>query len=260
MKIKSDDALSDQPAATTRAASPTPDAIQAQVELLSDSAAVLLARARSIQKPPAAPPPVLDLQSQTGFSSSDEYHVDDLLQYHGRHFVECAHLALLKRAAAASELDRFTEELRIGRKSKTDILEALHACAEGRAAQIGLSGLPSSGAKRFARLPFVGHFLRVLKGVWRLPVLMDNQRRFEAYALARQQDIAEHVNRLAEQKGEQLYIIVEDMAETLVMLAEELHKVSAQLAAAREKQISVHENFNRRSEPTTARVIESLED
>lgn len=180
---------------------------------------------------------MLNLQSQTGFTHSDEYHVDDLLQYHGRHFVECAHLALLKRAATVPELERFGDELRSGRSSKTDVLETLHASAEGRAAQVGLSGLPSSGAKRLARLPLVGHLLRVLKGVWRLPVLMDNQRRFEAYALARQQDIAEHVNRLAEQKGEQLYIIVEDMAETLVMLAEELHKVSAQLAAARENQI-----------------------
>jgi ABC-type transporter Mla subunit MlaD len=84
--------------------------------------------------------------------------------------------------------------------------------------------------------------LRVLKGVWRLPVLMDNQRRFEAYALARQQDIADHVNQLARQRGEQLYIIVEDMAETLVMLAEELHSASAQFAETSEKTATLLES------------------
>ena len=243
MKITPDDPATNQHAATVCAAAPPHDGTtEAEASLLSESASGLLDRARSIQKPPPAPPPMLDLQSQTGFTQGDEYHVDDLLQYHGRHFVECAHLALLKRAAASSELDRFTDGLRSGRTSKIDILETLYVAAEGRAACVRLNGLPSRTARRLDRAPIISRLLRVLKGVWRLPVLMDNQRRFEAYALARQQDIADHVNQLARQRGEQLYIIVEDMAETLVMLAEELHSASAQFAETSEKTATLLES------------------
>ncbi len=264
MKTTSDDPATEQRATSERAATDAPahqDTVNAQAALLSAPAAMLLDRARAVQKPPPAPAPLLDLESQVGLSAGDEFHVNDLLQFHGRQLVECAHLALLKRPATASELERFTDELRSGRTSNIEVLETLHASAEGRAAGVKLTGLPSRAASSLSRAPLIGYLLRVLKGVWRLPVLMDNQRRFEAYALARQQDIADHVNQLAVQKGEQLYVIVEDMAETLVMLAEELHRTSAQLAAARKAGGFVPDALTvQRSETETPRAVELRDD
>lgn len=47
--------------------------------------------------PPPANIPLLNLQPEFRSNPDDRYHINDLLQYHDRHFVENAYLATLKR-------------------------------------------------------------------------------------------------------------------------------------------------------------------
>ncbi|HLL72532.1 MAG TPA: hypothetical protein VK363_13905, partial [Pyrinomonadaceae bacterium] len=130
-------------------------------------------------------------------SSKDHYHVEELSQYHDRQFVENTYRAILRRSPSDEEGARTLEELRGGRASKVEIIERVWSSAEaqaGGAGRVSLEGLPSPLMRRLSALPVVGYLLRVLRALVRLPVFMQHQQQFEAYALAQQQLIADHVN------------------------------------------------------------------
>lgn len=131
-------------------------------------------------------------------SDKDHYHVEELLQYHDRQFVENTYRAILRRSPSDAEGARELEELRGGRASKIEIIERVWSSAEaqagGTAGRVHLEGLPSPLMRRLTALPVLGYLLRILSALVRLPVLMQHQQQFEAYALAQQQLIADHVN------------------------------------------------------------------
>ena len=130
--------------------------------------------------------------------SKDHYHVEELSQYHDRQFVENTYRAILRRSPSDEEAAHTLEELRGGRASKVEIIERVWSSAEaqagGTAGRVRLEGLPSPLMRRLSALPVVGYLLRILRALVRLPVFMQHQQQFEAYALAQQQLIADHVN------------------------------------------------------------------
>lgn len=175
-----------------------------------------------IPPPEKLPPPVeippLGLQPEFVPNPDDRYHINDLLRYHDRHFVENAYLATLKRPADASELAEDLDRLRSGRLSKVDLIERLLLSLEGRRAKVEVSGRGSSVAKRLNHIPVLGYLLRFAKGLLRLPVMMQHQQQFELYALAQQQSIADYineaVNRITEQRRETYRALTEHQRET----------------------------------------------
>src|SRR5713226_10155021 len=52
----------------------------------------------------------------------DHYHVNDLLKYHDRAFIQNAYRAILKRGPDATGFSDFIEALRGGRMNKIDVL------------------------------------------------------------------------------------------------------------------------------------------
>ena len=125
------------------------------------------------------------------------YYVAEILGYHDESFVEAAFAAVLRRPPSNEELRRTLSDLRNGAREKIDILRDLARSEEGRGklAFDRIAGLRQSPlAEALRRLPLVGHLWQVLAAVIRLPVALRNQRQFEAYALAQQQHIADHVN------------------------------------------------------------------
>ncbi|MBA3441092.1 MAG: DUF4214 domain-containing protein [Pyrinomonadaceae bacterium] len=185
-----------------------------------------------ILSPPLPPPaniPPLNLQPRFHPNTDDRYHVNDLLQYHDRHFVENAYLAILKRPPEARELATYLEALRNNRIGKIELIERLLLSPEGREAKVEVSGRPSSFAKRLTQLPVLGYLLRLVKGLLRLPVMMQHQQQFELYALAQQQLIADYINgaieQITEQRRESDKVIAE-LSETCGMLAEALAETS----------------------------------
>ncbi|HEV2801031.1 MAG TPA: hypothetical protein VGW12_11070 [Pyrinomonadaceae bacterium] len=135
---------------------------------------------------------------QTDFEAGDrtQFHVAELLDYHDRHFVEGVYRAVLRRAPSASEFALDLDDLRGGRAGKVEIIERLLSSREASVAGRGvrIEGLPSPLMRRLARMPVLGYVLRLVRALVRLPVLMQHQRQFEAYALAQQQLIADYVN------------------------------------------------------------------
>jgi DNA repair exonuclease SbcCD ATPase subunit len=139
----------------------------------------------------------LRLQPSLEVRAEGRYRVDELMAFHDRAFVESAYAAALGRAPSREELSETLADLRSLRREKIEIVEDLIASEEGRRVRAGerVAGVARPGWKRRARgLPFVGYLWELLASVLRLPVAQRHGREFEAYALAQQQLIADHVN------------------------------------------------------------------
>ncbi|HEX8181332.1 MAG TPA: hypothetical protein VF525_17450 [Pyrinomonadaceae bacterium] len=183
--------------------------------------------------------PPLKLQPEPERSDATYYHLAELLRYHDRAFVLQAYMALCKRPPPEAELARTLDDLRSGRLSKIDIIAELSAAQpDGRRVQV--AGLPSPALRRLSGWPVVGYVLRWLRGLARLPVLVQHQQQFEAYALAQQQQIADYLNEVllpvvARHEANapaiaQLSATVADAVESVLMLSDSLIELSSQQA------------------------------
>jgi hypothetical protein len=167
----------------------------------------------------------LVLQADEVPNDATHYHVGELLRYHDHAFITHAYAALCKRPPTETELARTLADLRGGRRSKIEIIEALSARTDVRAR---VEGLPSPVSRRLGRLPFVGRVLRVLRALMRLPMLVEHQQQFEAYAMGQQQRIADHINAV-------IAPTIADACEGVIMLSDALADLAqrhAQLEAA----------------------------
>lgn len=134
----------------------------------------------------------------------------------------------------------YLEALRSNRIGKVEITERLLLSPEGSRAKVEVAGRSSSLTKRLTHLPVLGYLLRLVKGLLRLPVMMQHQQQFELYALAQQQLIADYINgaveQITEQRRETYRVLTEyqresnrliaELSETYGMLAETLAETS----------------------------------
>ena len=184
--------------------------------------------------------PPLKLQPDAERGDADHYQLAELLRYHDRAFVAHAYAALCKRAPTDAELARTLDDLRSGRSSKTEIIADLLAAQTDGRSQVQVAGLPSPTLRRMSRWPLVGYVLRLLRALARLPVLLQHQQQFEAYALAQQQQIADYLNEVLvpvlKRHDEdspviaQLSATVADAVESVLMLSDSLIELSSRQA------------------------------
>jgi O-antigen chain-terminating methyltransferase len=124
------------------------------------------------------------------FQTSNHYHVNDLLRFHGEDFVRNAYRALLCREPDEPGMAHHMEGLTSGRFNKIDVLASLHASAEGRNTHVQLDGLSLPiTVRRLGRIPVIGYIIRVMVGVARLPRLVQYQNQFEFYTWSQQRSI-----------------------------------------------------------------------
>jgi O-antigen chain-terminating methyltransferase len=160
----------------------------------------------------------LSLQPEFHPSPDRQYHVNDLLKYHGADFVRNAYRAILNREPDAAGWAHHLENLASGRFNKIDVLASLRYSPEGERARVKIDGLTWPAAlRRMGRAPVVGYLIQLLIALGRLPVLLQHQRQSEFYLLAQQQQIVDHANQVRKQ------------------LAEALTRLSAQSNASAEK-------------------------
>lgn len=139
----------------------------------------------------------LKLQPSFQPHSDGRYHVEDLLKYHDRDFIQNAYRAILKRGPDASGYKAFIESLRSGRLNKIDILARLRDSAEGRAKRVEIEGLQMPALIRKAyRVPVVGYLLNLAVALARLPLIIRSEQQFSAHILAQQEIVVEHLNRI----------------------------------------------------------------
>ncbi len=127
--------------------------------------------------------------------STNGYHVEDLLQYHGETFVRNAYRAILKRDPDRAGMSNQLASLAGGRFNKIDVLASLRSSAEGKRAGVKISGLTwPVTIRRLQRIPVIGYLVELAVALLRLPVLLRHQRQYEFYALSRQEQIVSYVD------------------------------------------------------------------
>ena len=192
---------------------------------------------------------VLRLQPRLVPRTDGLYYVSEILAYHDEAFVEAAFASVLGRAPAADEFRHTLADLRNGAREKIDILRDLARTPEGKrqAAFERIAGLKQSRLTRYARgLPVVGHLWQILGAILRLPVALRHQRQFEAYALAQQQRIADHLNAqpwertdALERAAAELRLAVADASAAISLLSDALAETSAR-HAEQQSQLARH--------------------
>jgi SAM-dependent methyltransferase len=153
--------------------------------------------------PPEDGPPQLRLQPDFKPRADHRYHINDLLQYHGRLFVQAAYRAILKRSPDDTELLRELKRLQSGDVNKIDLLAGLRFSPEGRAKKVRLDGLALPAViRRLGHLPLLGYFIRLGIAFLRLPNLIRNERQFAGFVLAQHEQIEDFINLMPAQLSE----------------------------------------------------------
>lgn len=184
----------------------------------------------------------LSLQPEFHPRPDNQYHVNDLLKYHGRDFVRNAYRAILKREPDAAGFSQHLENLASGRFNKIDVLASLRFSAEGERARVNVAGLKwPATIRRLGRAPVIGYLIQMVIAIGRLPLLLQHQRQSEFYFSAQQQQIVDHDNQVHKQ------------------LIEALAQISAQTAMSAEKatnQQQAIELLSQQQQDAAARQIE----
>lgn len=205
--------------ATDEVVSPLASAATSEVAAPREDAA-----ARSVSVPArsaAEPGDVLRLQPRLVPRADGLYYVSEILAYHDEAFVEAAFASVLRRTPADDERRHALSDLRNGAREKIDILRDLARTPEGKsqAAFDRIAGLRQSRLAQSLRgLPVVGHLWRILAAIVRLPTALRHQRQFEAYALAQQQLIADHVNEQQRQRDGALERVAAELRHAIAEL------------------------------------------
>jgi 2-polyprenyl-3-methyl-5-hydroxy-6-metoxy-1,4-benzoquinol methylase len=231
-KISNPEYSVDQIVARMKAAA----ARQGQLADLASSGIVATAEFRP-NRPAAAPVAGMDINPlvlQPPFQphSDGRYHVNDLLKYHDRNFIQNAYRAILKRGPDAAGYKGFLESLRSARLNKIDILARLRYSPEGRAKGVEIEGLSTPAMIRRAyRVPVIGYLLNLAVAIARLPLTMRSEQQFEAHTLAQQEMIAEHLNHI----GRLLLAQTESLSASLKQSAEQFQQVASRQEAVEQE-------------------------
>ncbi len=189
----------------------------------------------------------LELKLQPEFQprTGDRYHVNDLLPYHDRVFVDAAYRAILKRSPDQAESLRELKRLRSG-VNKIDLLADLRLSPEGRAQGVRLDGLLVPALiRRLGQLPLVGYPIRLGVALLRLPKQVHAQREFAGYVLAQHQEIADFINLNADR--------LNTLAQNTANLPQQMETLRAEAAAL---QVRLEDFSDPRLEP----IYAALED
>ncbi|HWT02216.1 MAG TPA: methyltransferase domain-containing protein [Pyrinomonadaceae bacterium] len=172
----------------------------------------------------------LSLQPQFQSRPDNEYHVNDLLKYHGGDFVRNAYRAILKREPDAEGFARYIESLASGRFNKIDVLSSLRHSTEGERAGVKINGLAWPAAvRRAGRAPVIGYLIQLMVALGRLPHLLQQQRQSEFYLLSQQQRVVDHHNEAHERLAQSL--------------EQSVAQLSAQAAAGADRDAAQQQSF-----------------
>lgn len=196
----------------------------------------------------AQPIPVLGTDnSPPSFTPNPQrqYSLGELVQFHGYEFVANAYQAIMLRPADPEGLGYFLDLLQRG-ESKITILGRLRYSLEGKRHGVTVKGLWFSYlTSQLYGLPIIGHVLRTLSILARLPTLERNLQVFETHSAYQANQISnkisnkiEDLQRITHQRWGQLHIILPILLELVTELSKEKADISfIESLAAKEQKI-----------------------
>ena len=193
-----------------------------------------------------------------------QYHVNDLLGFHGEDFVRNAYRVLLDREADEAGVAHHMDQLASGRFNKIDVLSSLHSSPEGSKSQVKLSGLSLPvTVRRLGRLPVIGYVVRLFVSVARLPLLIQHQNRYEFYNWSQQQRIVANQNQHHQELSETLQQISAQILEIMQRAAQQQQANELSLRQSNELSLQQYEEllvkFREFASATEARLAGSAE-
>jgi len=213
------------------------------------------------QNPPATPSANGKPKQAT---QARQYHVNDLLGFHGEDFVRNAYRVLLDREADEAGVAHHMDQLASGRFNKIDVLSSLHSSPEGSKSQVKLSGLSLPvTVRRLGRLPVIGYVVRLFVSVARLPLLIQHQNRYEFYNWSQQQRIVADQNQHHQELSETLQQISAQILEIMQRAAQQQQANELSLRQSNELSLQQYEEllvkFREFASATEARLAGSAE-
>lgn len=205
----------------------------------------------------------VSLQPSFKAHSDNHYHVNDLVKYHDRRFLQNAYRAILKRGPDATGFNGFIESLRSGRLNKIDILARLRYSQEGRAKGVQIDGLLFPATVRLSyRIPIIGYLLNLAVAFLRLPNSIRKEQQFEAHALVQQEMLAEHANRIAEavvRQGKQVSLALERLSNSLERTIVTGQAAQEALSQRLEKAVSAEEGAREEMQRSLAELSQRFD-
>lgn len=185
----------------------------------------------------AQPSPALaTCDSPPSFTSNPghQYSLGELTQFHGREFVINAYQAIMLRPADPEGLGYFLDLLQQG-ESKIAILGRLRYSSEGRHHGVIIKGLWLSHlTSQLYRLPIIGHILRTLSILMRLPTLERNLQIFETHSAYQINQLNEKtknnfgvLQNITQQRWDQLHMVLPILSEIIAELSKEKADISS---------------------------------
>ena len=217
---------------------------------------------RNAQKvSPETGPPKLRLQPDFEPRSEHRYHINDLLRFHDRVFVQAAYRAVLKRSADETEMVRDLTRLRSGNINKVDLLAALRLSPEGRAKGVQLDGLfVPALIRRLGQVPLLGYIVRLGIAVVRLPNLIRDQREFGSYVLSQNEQIADFINVTADRLNDRLDTVKEVENRTNTYFDDVKQRIDTLRTDSTQQLTALRFRFGDLSDPDLENLYVELED
>jgi O-antigen chain-terminating methyltransferase len=125
----------------------------------------------------------------------ESYSLNDFLVFHDHDFIINAYQAILGRGPDIDGYQHYLNQLRQGHLTKIEILGRLRFSSEGRSQGTKLKGLflPFAFQSSY-RIPVLGHFIALASYFFRLPVIIRNFIRFEAYVNTELKDLRKQLD------------------------------------------------------------------
>ena len=171
-------------------------------------------------------------RTTTELNHASSSSLADLLGYHDKEFVLNLYAVIASRQPALEELSKTLEELRSGRRTKTEVVEELVDLHPG----VRIDGMNSPLVRKLRRVPFIGYCFSMLRAITRLPVLVQHQQQFESFIVGQHRSMADYFEEsltpyISTVQGDpEDNQTIADSVKTVMMLSDSLIELSASFA------------------------------
>jgi hypothetical protein len=167
----------------------------------------------------------------TGLDHASAYSLANLLNYHDKEFVLNVYAVIANRQPDAAELTTALDDLRSGRRTKTEVVEEL----VDRHPAVRIYGVRSPVIRKLRGMPIVGYWVRMLGTLARLPVLVRHQQQFESFVIGQQRSMAESMNEALATRNDiagdsEQRETISDAIKAVMMLSDSLIELSGSFA------------------------------
>lgn len=168
--------------------------------------------------------------TSSNFVAKKSFKLSEFLDFHDETFIRNAYRGILNREPDSNGMTYYLTALRSGRYSKAEIIGRLRYSSEGRAYGVRIKGLFLPFAFQIAyRFPVLGYIFAWANFLLRLPSIVRNWSRFEAFVESQHYEQTQRFNQFAEQVEHRLSALYQQTIEHDRYHSQQLEKASEEV-------------------------------